>query len=92
MNKLKFLFGILAALVAVYFFTIFLIYSARIRDICNSSLSMNYSEVELKLRKLISSGRNGEFVVHSTKNFGRGVCLLKVDAQGVVESARFALD
>lgn len=94
MNKLKIFSGIFVAIVAIYFSANFFIYNERIKKICDSSLSMDYLEVELRSKKLslIFSGRNDEFIVHSTKNFGRGICLLKVDAKGVVEGARFDMD
>ena len=73
----------------------FIFYNKIVMDMCDSAIDMRLQEVhKISNEKGVLITRlleNGIVIVHTTKNFGRGVCVLRV-SDGVVVSAQFDLD
>lgn len=73
----------------------FLLYNKRIMDVCDTAKGKGFSDVSNRALnlglKITDISENGTAIIHSTKNFGRGVCFLEVHF-GVVQSAFYDLE
>ena len=67
----------------------------KIMDLCDTASGKNLSEVSEKSSEFglsISYVEDGETIlIHSTRNFGKGVCIIKYEDK-IVKSATYGLD
>ncbi|WP_347486119.1 hypothetical protein ABFV80_001138 [Vandammella animalimorsus] len=96
MKKITKIIAILLLSYALYICAKFIMTNNKIQNICNESKGAEISSIKKMAEKhniILGEDKNSNTIIlHSTKNFGKGVCFLKIDENNRVAQSIFELD
>ena len=93
MRKLIIIFLIISY--PVYLGFDFMVWNEKVMKACDSVVGLNFFELSGRMKhegfKVTDANEQGVAIIHTTRNMGRGVCIMEIK-EGVVDAAVFDMD